>query len=228
MADEYVVSVVLEGNASSLETATRRGARAQTELEEQTTKANIAFLAQVARYQAMTAALNQTVGGFNKLAGAMDRLGFKEQGEIIRKFTAYLELIAGPAEIYLAYLTLSIALGQKDAATKGAQAAATNTLTTAIKANTIAMLKNPLFRIGVFLIGILTFFYKLEKEFGALGKTMDYVLDPIERFYEFLQLIENVINGTIRGVENFGGAILNLGDKMNNPRFNNLKGGGLG
>ena len=125
MAEEYVISVVLEGKAAGLTQSTNKAANAQTKLEQETQRANIAFLAQVARYQAMTAALNQTVGGFNKLAGAFDRLGFKEQAELIRKGTAVLELFAGPAEIYLAYLTLSIALGKRDIKTKTGQTAAT-------------------------------------------------------------------------------------------------------
>ena len=65
MADEYVINVVLEGDSGSLTRETNRGADSQKRLEEETQKANIAFLAQVARYQAMTAALNQTVGGLN-------------------------------------------------------------------------------------------------------------------------------------------------------------------
>lgn len=185
MADEYVVSVVLEGNASSLETATRRGARAQTELEEQTTKANIAFLAQVARYQAMTAALNQTVGGFNKLAGAMDRLGFKEQGEIIRKFTAYLELIAGPAEIYLAYLTLSIALGQKDAQTKDKQAVSTGILTTAQIQLNRAMSNNPLMLMVIGLVTVIAMLVVFERETGKVTDAIKFLNDELKQLIQF-------------------------------------------
>lgn len=223
MAEEYVISVVLEGNASSMTNATNKAAKSQRNLKKSTTEANVAFLAQVARYQAMTAALNQTIGGINKMAGALDKIGFKEQGAFIRKYVGYLELVAGPAEIYLAYLTLKIVLGKSDVATTTAQTAATTSFTAAIKANTVALLAHPLFRIGVFLVGILAFFYKLEKEFQGLGRALDYVLNPIERFYEFLQAIENVINGTIRGIENFGGAIM---DFANITDFALIKGGG--
>ena len=78
MADEYVVSVVLEGNSTSLESASNRGAGSQDKLKKSTQEANIAFLAQVARYQAMTAALNQTIGGLNKFAGGLEALGLEK------------------------------------------------------------------------------------------------------------------------------------------------------
>ena len=49
MADEYVVSVVLEGDSNSLTNATDRGSRSQKNLKKSTDDANLAFLAQVAR-----------------------------------------------------------------------------------------------------------------------------------------------------------------------------------
>ena len=49
MADEYVISVVLEGKSGSLTSATNKGADAQKNLKGATQAANIEFLAQVAR-----------------------------------------------------------------------------------------------------------------------------------------------------------------------------------
>ena len=45
LADEYVVSVVLEGNSTSLESASNRGASSQEKLKKATQQANIEFLA---------------------------------------------------------------------------------------------------------------------------------------------------------------------------------------
>ena len=143
MSEQYVVTVVLEGNVDSMSKSMDNAASSQRNVKRATDDANLSFIAQIAKYQAMTAALNQTIGGFNKLAGGMDRLGFKEQAAALRKFTAYLEIIAGPAEIYLAYLTLTIAFGKKDVAVKGAQTTATGGLTLATKALTKAMMANP-------------------------------------------------------------------------------------
>ena len=194
MAEEYVISVVLEGKAAGLTQATKKGADAQTKLEQETQRANIAFLAQVARYQAMTAALNQTVGGFNKLAGAFDRLGFKEQAELIRKGTAVLELFAGPAEIYLAYLTLSIALGKSDIKTKTGQTAATGGLTAATTKLNLAMKANPLIAMAVAVVALITVIMILE---GRIKKVTD-VFKPLVAIFRELQI---VTDGVIFGIE---------------------------
>ena len=214
MADEYVISVVLEGNASSLTNATNKGADAQKNLKKNTDSANIAFLAQVARYQAMTAALNQTIGGINKIAGGLEAIGFERTAEATRKFTKYLELVAGPAEIYLAYLTLSIAMGMKDAKVKGAQTAATTGLTAAIWANTTALLANPLLWIVVAVVALTYALYRMEKRFGVLANTLDALLNPLGLVKDFLEKIQDVMNGIVYGIDDFVdgiGAILNPG-----------------
>lgn len=214
MADEYVISVVLEGNATSLTNATNKGADAQKNLKKNTDSANIAFLAQVARYQAMTAALNQTIGGINKIAGGLEAIGFERTAEATRKFTKYLELVAGPAEIYLAYLTLSIAMGMKDAKVKGAQTTATTGLTAAIWANTTALLANPLLWIVVAVVALTYALYRMEKRFGVLANTLDALLNPLGLVKDFLEKIQDVMNGIVYGIDDFVdgiGAILNPG-----------------
>jgi len=214
LADEYVISVVLEGNASSLTNATNKGADAQKNLKKNTDSANIAFLAQVARYQAMTAALNQTIGGINKIAGGLEAIGFERTAEATRKFTKYLELVAGPAEIYLAYLTLSIAMGMKDAKVKGAQTAATTGLTAAIWANTTALLANPLLWIVVAVVALTYALYRMEKRFGVLANTLDALLNPLGLVKDFLEKIQDVMNGIVYGIDDFVdgiGALLNPG-----------------
>jgi hypothetical protein len=195
MAEEYVISVVLEGNASSLKTATDQGVKGQKKLKKSTQEANIEFLAQVARYQAMTAALNQTIGGINKMAGALDKIGFKEQGAFIRKYVGYLELVAGPAEIYLAYLTLSIALGMKDKQTKDKQAVSTGILTTAQIRLNAAFKANPLIAwISVILI-VIAVFAMLEKRFGLVTKIVDGFNNSLESMENHFMKIVNLGRG---------------------------------
>ena len=221
MADEYVISVVLEGNATSLTNATNQVAKAQGNLKKNTDSANIAFLAQVARYQAMTAALNQTIGGLNKLAGGLEAIGLKGTfgADGLRKFTKILELFAGPAEIYLAYLTFSIAMGKKDVAVKGAQTAATAGFTAAIKANTKALLLHPLFFIVAMIVILLATLYSLEKRFGNLGRALNTLLHPLELVKDFLEGIQDFMNGIVYGVDDFVdglGALLNPGGFIRN------------
>jgi len=197
MAEEYVISVVLEGNSSSMTNATKKASKGQKELTQSTQAANVAFLAQVARYQAMTAALNQTIGGFNKMAGALDKLGFKEQGEFIRKYTAYLELVAGPAEIYLAYLTLSIAMGMKDKQTKDKQTVSTGILATAQRGLNAAFKANPLIAwISVILI-VIAVFVMLEKKFGLVTKIVDGFNNSLESMEDHFMKVVNLGRGVI-------------------------------
>ena len=193
MANEYVISVVLEGNASSLTNATDKATKGQKKVKSATQEANIAFLAQVARYQAMTAALNQTIGGLNKFAGGLEAIGFEKSAEATRKFTKLLELVAGPAEIYLAYLTLTIAMGKKDVKTKGAQTAATGVLATATAALNAVMAINPFILIAVAVVLLVVALVALQKKFDILGKAMGVVADALEA-------VQDKINGLLDGI----------------------------
>ena len=213
MAEEYVISGVLEGNSSSMTNATNKATKGQKQVKAATQEANIAFLAQVARYQAMTAALNQTIGGFNKLAGALDKLGWKEGAEGLRKFTAVLELFAGPAEIYLAYLTLSIALGMKDAKAKEAQAAATTKAATAQTGLNAAMKANPLIAIISAIILVIVFFALLEKKFGLVTKIVDGFNNSLESMEDHFMKIVNLGRGVISVFEKVGN-VMNPGRGM--------------
>ena len=210
MADEYVVSVVLEGNSSSLTRETDRGSDSQKRLEKSTQNANIAFLAQVARYQAMTAALNQTIGGLNKLAGGLEEIGFEKTAEGTRKFTKLLELVAGPAEIYLAYLTLSIALGQKDIQTKSGQTVATGVLATATAALNAVMALNPFILIAMAIIVLIGALILLEKKFGFITKSVDMLNAALDRMDE---LVTSLING-VGGLTSVFGRFTGIGAAM--------------
>jgi len=195
LADEYVINVVLEGDSGSLTRETNRGADSQKRLEEETQKANIAFLAQVARYQAMTAALNQTIGGLNKFAGGLEAIGFEKTAEATRKLTKGLELIAGPAEIYLAYQTLQIALAQKDVASKGAQTTATGILTAAQMKLNAVMAMNPFILIAVAIVVLVVALVALEKKFGLVTKIVDGFNNSLESMEDHFMKIVNLGKG---------------------------------
>jgi len=207
LADEYVISVVLEGNASSLTNATDKATKGQKKVKSATQEANIAFLAQVARYQAMTAALNQTIGGLNKFAGGLESIGFEKSAEGVRKFTKLLELVAGPAEIYLAYLTLTIAMGKKDVKTKGAQTAATGVLATATAALNAVMAINPFILIAVAVVLLVVALVALQKKFDIIGKSVEFVRDAMEA-------VQDAINGLLDAILNVSGPMQDFLDIM--------------
>ena len=208
MADEYVISVVLEGKAGSLTAATKQGTDAQKNLKGATQAANIEFLAQVARYQAMTAALNQTIGGINKLATGMEAMGWEDQAEWIRKNVKFLEGLAGVAEIYLAYMTLSIALGKKDVATKGAQTAATGVLATATAYLNAVMAMNPFILIAVAIVVLVVALVALEKKFGLITKSVDMLNEALFKVDMFLGRIRDAIGGLVASLDSVGDAIM--------------------
>ena len=207
MADEYVISVVLEGDANSLANATNQGADAQKNLKTNTDDANLAFLAQVARYQAMTAALNQTIGGLNKFAGGLEAIGMEKTAEATRKFTKLLELVAGPAEIYLAYMTLTIAMGKKDVKTKGAQTAATGALATATGYLNAVMAVNPMILMAVAVVLLVVALVALQKKFDILGKSVKFVGDMLE-------MVQDAINGLLDAITNVSGPMQDFFDIM--------------
>ncbi len=220
MADEYVVSVVLEGNSSSLQSASDRGSDSQKRLKKSADDANIAFLAQVARYQAMTAALNQTIGGLNKLAGGLEEIGFEKTAEQTRRFTKILELVAGPAEIYLAYLTLSIALGQKDIATKGGQTVAAGALTKATAALNAVLAINPFVLIALAVVALVTVLIIFDDKLKIITRGVDALNGALNRLDE---LVSKVING-VRGL----GSVFDRLNPLNAGRnLGKLAAGGL-
>ena len=211
MADEYVINVVLEGDSGSLTRETNRGADSQKRLEEETQKANIAFLAQVARYQAMTAALNQTVGGLNKFAGGLEAIGFEKTAEATRKLTKGLELIAGPAEIYLAYQTLQIALAQKDVASKGAQTTATGILTAAQMKLNAVMAMNPFILIAVAIVVLVVALVALEKKFGLVTKMVDGFNNSLESMEDHFMKVVNLGKGVVSVFAKIGSVTMGRG-----------------
>ena len=208
MADEYVISVVLEGKAGSLTSATDQGSESQKRLKKSTQAANIEFLAQIARYQAMTAALNQTIGGFNKFAGGLEAIGFERTAEATRTLTKGLELIAGPAEIYLAYQTLSIAMGKKDVKTKGSQTAATGVLATATGYLNAVMALNPFILIAVAIVVLILALVYLEKKFGLITKSIDMLNEALFKVDRFIRKISDGIGGLVASLDTVGDAIM--------------------
>ena len=120
-------------------------------------------------------------------------MGWKEQAAGLRKMTAVLEIIAGPAEIYLAYLTLTIAFGKKDIVTKDGQTGATGRLALATKALNKAFMANPLFMIAAALSIVIYLNMSLD---GRVKKLTDVVW-PLVNVFERLQA---VTDGVIHGI----------------------------
>jgi len=192
MADEYVISVVLEGNASSLTGASDKGAQSQKNLEKSATATNVALLTQLARYQAMTAALNQTIGGINKIATGMEAAGWEDQANWIRKNVKFLEGMAGVLELVVVMMTL-YTLRQASAATATTASTAANT---GFIASLYAMGTGWLFALGpisIFLIALgalIGLAYVLESQLQVGTKIIEGITGSVEK-------LQDVINGIL-------------------------------
>jgi len=192
LAEEYVISVVLEGNASSMTNATNKASKSQQTLKKSTTEANVALLANIAVFQATVAALNQVSGGLNKTAGALDKIGAKDTAQVVRNIATAFEIVAGPLEVILAGFTFYIVLSSQAAAGALGFSLANFTLAGSLTAAATAM-AGFLITFGPFLllVGVVIL---LAKHFNVLERTINTIMNPLEAFKNVLEDIANVLN----------------------------------
>ena len=197
MADEYVINVVLEGDSGSLTRETNRGADSQKRLEEETQKANIAFLAQVARYQAMTAALNQTIGGIDKMTGGLERTGVlsKEGAEKMRKFTGALLAMAGPMEVAIALKKLHIAITGVDTGATELNDKTKKKLTITQRALNAAQSAMPLMLLIVGALLLFKVLVRLEEKMGWATWSAEKLGDAFRAVAEYIKEATDAVDG---------------------------------
>tara|TARA_R100001594_G_scaffold40463_2_gene72393 strand:+ start:534 stop:1202 length:669 start_codon:yes stop_codon:yes gene_type:complete len=212
LAEEYVISVVLEGNSSGMTNATNKASKSQQNLKTSTDSANIALLANIAMFQATVAALNQVSGGLNKFAGALDKVGAKDTAKVVRNIATAFELVAGPLEVVLAGFTFYIVLSSAAASGAIGFSLANFTLAGSLTAAATAM-AGFLITFGPFLLlaGVVIL---LAKHFNVLGRTIDVVMNPLQSLKNLLEGIADVINfidgGFRRMSDTFSGAFTSL------------------
>ena len=208
MADEYVISVVLEGKAGSAKSAIKGAADAEQELQNKTLQANVAFVTQLARMEALTSGLNQTIGGIDKMTGGLERTGVlsKEGAEKMRKFTGALQAMAGPMEVAIALKKLHIAITGVDTTTTKASTVATKKHAFHVRALNMAYKAMPLMLIIVGAILLHKVLVRLEektqfmtiainKSTEAFNAFKDSVIGAGEAVNDFLDNIADVVTG---------------------------------
>jgi hypothetical protein len=208
LADEYVISVVLEGKAGSAKSAIKGAADAEQDLQNKTLQANVAFVTQLARMEALTSGLNQTIGGIDKMTGGLERTGVisKEGAEQMRKFTGALQAMAGPMEVAIALKKLHIAITGVDTTTTKASTVATKKHAFHVRALNMAYKAMPLMLIIVGAILLHKIFVRLEektqfmtKTIEGLGAAFDALADKVEyaggAVNDFLENVADVMTG---------------------------------
>ena len=202
LADEYVISVVLEGKAGSAKSAIKGAADAEGELEGEIIAANVAFITQLARMEALTSGLNQTIGGIDKMTGGLERTGVlsKEGAEKMRKFTGALQAMAGPMEVVIALKKLHIAI-------TGVETGATKTSTVAIKAQKFhvralnaAWAAMPLMFVIIGAILLYKVFQRLEDKFGTFTLLVDKTTAAFDALRDSIQATGDAANDFLENV----------------------------
>ena len=213
MADEYVISVVLEGKAGSAKSAIKGASDAESELQNKTLAANVAFVTQLARMEALTSGINQTIGGIDKMTGGLERTGMlsKEGAEKMRNFTGALQVMAGPMEVVIALKKLHIAVtGVETKATKKNTVAKTWGAV-ATRALGAAMAAVPIMLVIIGAILLFKVLTRLEektkfmtKTIEALGAAFDKVADSVENaggaINDFMDNVADVITGDFSSI----------------------------
>lgn len=223
MAEEYVISVVLEGNANSMVGATNKATQSQKNLKKSTDSANIALLANIAVFQASVAALNQVSGGLNKTAGALDKVGAKDTAKAVRGVATAFELVAGPLEVILAGFTFYIVLSSQAATGAIGFSLANFTLAGSLVAVKTAML-GVLATFGPFLLvaGVVLL---LAKHFDIFGKAVDALLTPLQTLKNLLEGIAEAVEFVEGGFSKLGGTFSDLSGGIFNSPTALIKGG---
>jgi len=196
MADEYVISVVLEGKAGGAKRAIKSASDAETELENQTIAANVAFVTQLARMEALTSGLNQTIGGIDKMTGGLERTGVlsKEGAEKMRKFTGALQAIAGPLEVAIALKKLHIAITGVDTSATKASTSAIKKQNIAVRAMSAAWKAVPLMLVIFGAILLYKYLMKLDAETGKVTATINSLKESFDGLKDSIVGAGNAVN----------------------------------
>jgi len=213
LADEYVISVVLEGKAGGAKRAIKGASDAESELQNKTLAANVAFVTQLARMEALTSGINQTIGGIDKMTGGLERTGVisKEGAENMRKFTGALQIMAGPMEVAIALKKLHIAVTGVDTGATKASTKAKVQGTIATRALNAAMYAMPLMLVVIGAILLFKILTRLEektkfmtKTIEGLGAAFDKVKDSVEgaggAINDFMDNVADVLTGDFSSI----------------------------
>ena len=197
LADEYVISVVLEGKAGSAKSAIKGAADAEQELQNKTLQANVAFVTQLARMEALTSGLNQTIGGIDKMTGGLERTGVlsKEGAEKMRKFTGALQAMAGPMEVAIALKKLHIAITGVDTGATELNDKTKKKLTITQRALNAAQSAMPLMLLIVGALLLFKVLVRLEEKMGWATWSAEKLGDAFRAVAEYIKEATDAVDG---------------------------------
>ena len=198
MAEEYIISVVIEGSD--------KASKPLKDAKENVTGLNTNLINTMVALEGVASGMNQLVGGMNKMVGGLEKtegkfLGMKvaseENVKALRNVSTTMEIMIGPMEMGIALMKLhTVAMSSATVAELGF-AGAVGVATSATWAWTVALLANPIVLIVVGIITLVGVLYLLEKKFGVVTAAVDALTHPLE-------YLQNLINGLIYAFDDLG------------------------
>ena len=203
---------VLEADTSDLEDGFKKAGDATDKYTQEQQAASLATMETLARQEALLGSMNQVIGGYGKMGGALQKLGVlnEEQFQQFEKSRAAMELAAGPIEVYIALKKAKAALEYKDATATKTSTAATITSTGAMKKLNMVLRANPIIFIISLVIAFALALYSLEKRFGSITFVIEQMSKVFNKFKDDLDML----TASVTGLGDKMGVIGDIGDRL--------------
>ena len=190
MAEEYVISVVIEGSDKASAPVKSAG--------KSVDGLNTKLINTMVQLEGVASGMNQMVGGMNKMVGGLEKsegkvLGFNVASEAqiktLRNVSTQMEILIGPLEMGIALAKLhTVAMSSATIAELGF-VGATKAATIAVYNFNLALLMNPIGAVVAFVVILLGTLYVLEKKFGLVTAGVDALSDAFAYLKELLDAI---------------------------------------
>ena len=210
MAEEYVISVVIEGSDKASGPVKSAG--------KSVDGLNTKLINTMVQLEGVASGMNQMVGGMNKMVGGLEKTEGKVLGVTVasegmikgmRTAATTMEILIGPMEIAIALMKLNAVVTSTAAFAQGGYTGAVTAAASATWGLTYAMLANPIGMVivaALILVGVLL---ALESKFGLVTKGVDALSDAFAELKELLDFVLGQLDGLASKADSLG-AILSF------------------
>tara|TARA_Y100000310_G_C20695051_1_gene825067 strand:- start:3861 stop:4520 length:660 start_codon:yes stop_codon:yes gene_type:complete len=211
MAEEYVISVVIEGSD--------KASGPLEKVEKSTSGLNASLINSMVALEGMASGLNQLVGGANKMVGALERTEGKIFGiqiaseaeiETLRKWSATLEFIIGPMEMMIALMKIKTVMASADTKATTKQTGATVRYTFAQRAANLALKAFPLIALITVMITVIAILIKMEERTGFVRKQIDKFGDGVHHLIDGFNSLTDAVANFLTSADRMTSALDNV------------------
>ena len=209
MAEEYVISVVIEGSDKASAPVKSAG--------KSVDGLNTKLINTMVQLEGVASGMNQMVGGMNKMVGGLEKSEGKVLGLIqvnekhvktMRNVSTQMEIMIGPMEMLIAGLKLKTVVESSATISTLGYTGAVSAAATATWGFTYALLANPIGMIVVGALMLVGVMLALESKFGTvtwavgqlsdafttLKELIDYILDQMDNLASKADVIADVLS----------------------------------